>query len=1108
MRKSLLKPKKEKTTQEKERSKSPERSGLDDSKDSKEQKGGINKESNKDEMGNEMSNETNNESRKKITFKRTGDKKGFNRSNNETPRIIGTYVNEKEVSYNMRDNLNGILKTHLETEEVVKLGTKTHELEFRIGKYRPRGGMSSGEGKGYIFDAYIPRLIFNRMIKYYHERYGKVDMNENISLDVIYDETFRVSVTGQSLVNSKNEVELYCKTNKLRNPIFMEKVQVQKTDNLDWGYRITSSHEGPVNSEIQRAKLIQAVEDRTVSKFYRYKYRYSYNISDQIRVDFTIVKETPPGGMAGTLVMSKTLAQREMYQVEVEFIGSDYSVKNLERHMYEPLKELISLYNGNKGSHEPISESHSRMVLQKYLELSVGVKMSNEEIMQKPTTGKFLAMDVEALTRQNFNLIRNDYMVTLKADGEHYLLYMKPGMGIYLINNRLSVSQVVLNEIKDKEISKTIEGMGECIYDGELIEYEGKIRYLIFDCFYYGGVDKRDLPLYDKVGGKYVINDKSRIHYIKELMKVVTNEILSDELAIEEKVYYPMNKINRFFKQLVTDGRYVLNEDETPYNIDGLILMKANEGYPKVIYDNGRIIKRGSLDDERISPILKWKPVEFLSIDFMVKFMENNKIQRINGVDYMVMTLESAYGNKIYPFEPSCYRVKDYNKLYMPMTKGQPQMISREGYRVDNETLGHVIKNKDVLEFVWIPDRSFGSDYWGVWFPIKYREDKTQNGFPNNYKKVADRTWMAIHDKQILPENLMDPFGQNMTSPQLNMGYYQNENRDSMIELRNIHNGIKSVLIFLAIKQSGGGNKSRRLMDLASGRLGDLGKMLGINYVFGVEYDEGNLKAGDGSAYGRYREMIDKSFLSDRRDMTTIDLIQGDMRELFSENKVSNESIFNYIMKNRLGENKESFGIVSCQFAMHYACDSEEHLDNFMRNVSENLAPDGYFIATTFDGDKILNALNNSDKTDENGQPVLIGRDEDKKIMWSIASPVKYRKLENVGQKIIVFNKTIKEEEEVEYLVNFEYVVEVAKKYNMYPGRLSIGKYNLPLDGGYGLGNFTEAYTEDFMDLVGETVYPKGSPRYKELDKSYQNIPNDIKRYSKFSSFLILRKQS
>ena len=110
---------------------------------------------------------------------------------------------------------------------------------------------------------------------------------------------------------------------------------------------------------------------------------------------------------------------------------------------------------------------------------------------------------------------------------------------------------MVFNLVEDKEISKTIEGMGECIYDGELIEYEGKIRYLIFDCFYYGGVDKRDLPLYDKVGGKYVINDKSRIHYIKELMKVVTNEILSDELAIEEKVYYPMNKINRFFKQLV-----------------------------------------------------------------------------------------------------------------------------------------------------------------------------------------------------------------------------------------------------------------------------------------------------------------------------------------------------------------------------------------------------------------------------------------------------------------------------------------------------------------------------------------------------------------------------
>jgi len=1053
--------------------------------------------------------ETDNSSTGKLSFKK---KKIITPSMNENDskkivfkKSLGTFVNEKDVSYSMNENMMNFLKNHMGNEDVYKLGSKTHELEFRIGTFEKKRDTTE-----YRFESYIPRINFNRMIQHYHDKYEKLNMTENISLDIIYDDSFRVTVTGQSLVNSKNEIELFCKTNKVRNPVFMEKQQVKSSNNPDWNYRLTSSHEAPINDELLKVKLIQAVEDKTVSKFYRYKYRYSYNISDQARIDFTILKETPrDAGMTGTLVSSRTLAQKEKYQVEMEFTGSDFSIENLHKQLYKPLSELLSLYNGTKGSHEPISESHATIILQKYLDLALGMKISKELIMQKPTTTKFLAMDVEALTRQNFGLIRNDYMVTVKADGEHYMLYIHPEMGIYLINNRLNVSQVNLSDLdaknKESENRKKIEKLGECIYDGELIEYEGKVRFMIFDCFFYGGKDIRDLPLYDKVGGKYEPNENSRIYYIKELIKIISNDNLSDELAIEEKIYYQLNKISKFFRQYSNDGRYVLNDDEFPYYIDGLIFMKVTESYPKITFSEGRFKKNGSLDDPNVSPILKWKPAEFLSIDFRVNFgVGTPKIQKINGVDYMIMTLEAAYGNKIHTFEPSCYRVKDYNLLYMPLTKGQPQLIAKPGYRVEEETIGHVIRNKDILEFVWIPDRSFGTDYWGIWFPIKYREDKTQNGFPNNYKKVSDKTWMAIHDKQITPENLMEPF----EKIELNMGYYQNESRDTSIDLRNIHNAIKSVLIFLAIKQSGGGNRSKRLMDLATGRLGDLQKMTGINYVFGVEYDEANLKAGDASAYGRYRQMIDNSYSNDRSENLKIDLIQGDMRQLFSDNKASNESVFNYIMKEKLGNNRESFGIVSCQFAMHYACDSEEHLDNFMRNVSENLATDGYFIATTFDGEKILNALNNSDKTDDSGQPTLVGKDEEKKVVWSISSPVRYNRLENVGQKVMVFNKTISDEEQIEYLVNFEYIIEVAKKYNLYPGRLSYGKYNLPLDGSYGYGSFTEAYTEDFLKMVSESVYSKESPRYMELNKSFQKIPTDIKRYSKFSSFLILRKQT
>ena len=1017
-------------------------------------------------------------------------------------------VKEKGISFDMKEDLEQFLNSHLETELIENMDPNKHELEFRIGSYFQRG-------KSQVFDAYVSRLNFNRMIKYYHEKYERVKMEESVNLDVIVDDTFRVTVGGDNLNSSKTEVEFFCRTNKLRNPTFLEKVQIVKSDNPDWHYRLTSSQESPITNRTQQLKLIGQVEDKSVSKFYRYKHRYSYFPSDEIRVDFTVIKETPYGRNAGTLVSSRTLAQREKYQVELEYIGINFSVENLTKVVQKHLNNLIHLYNGTKGSDRTIIESHSDLILSRYLEMGLGRRLTKEQIYQKPTTTKFLAVDVEALTRENFNRILTDYMVTLKADGEHYLLYCDKEYGFYLINNRLSVSPVSLNVPSNTQdanrFKEKISELGNCLFDGELVEHDGKTRFLIFDCFFFNGRDVRDFPLYARTGNKYVANEQSRIYYIKQLTSVIENDLLKDHLVIEEKNYYHISRVGRFFKRESSDSdKWVMDEDSSPYYIDGLIYMPISEGYPKVQMRGGRIIKTSSLDDpENVSPILKWKPAEFLSVDFRVKFQLNGdntpKIIKRDGKDYQVMTLESAYGNKIYPFEPTCYRVKDYNITYIQLKGGQPVLQERDGYRVEEDTLGHVIRNNDILEFVWIPDRSWGSDYWGMWFPIKYREDKTSNGFPNNYRKVADRTWLAIHDRQILPDNLMDPTGQQYPSPQLDLGYYQNKNRDVLPHLRNIHNAIKSVLLFLSIKQSG--SRSRRLMDLATGRGGDFGKWAGINYALGIEFDEANLKSGDASAFARYRKMIEASYRNDRRSQFTMDLIQGDMREPFDEGRISSESIFNHILKERLNRNRESFGIISCQFAIHYACDTEEHIDTFFKNVSENLAPNGYFIATAFDGSRVLNDLQTSDKLDEDGQPVLIGKSGNS-IVWSIAAPVKYRTLENVGQKIMVFNKTIKDEEEVEYLVNFNYLIEVARKYRLFPGQLSFGKHTLPMDGGYGIGGFSDIYEDNFLKLVGDTTFPKGSPKYRDLSESYSKIPLDVKRYSKYSSYLILRKQT
>jgi hypothetical protein len=887
-------------------------------------------------------------------------------------------------------------------------------------------------------------------------------------------------------------IRFFYSTNKLRETEFMEKHQLRTTDNPDWYFRTTSSSEDPITNKSKILQYTKQIEDQTISKFYRYKYRYSFKLSNKVRLDLTLVKEARE--KTGTLAASGTLDRRnkEKYQIELEYTGKDFSVPKLVENLYPHIADLLNVY---KNTLLPISQSQNDLIITKYLQFSTGAERLSREDLRLFSTSKFLAMEVEALTRQNLDTIWNDYHVTVKADGEHFLLYINPEYGAFLINNRLETSPVLIKDkVKDLVTS-------ESIWDGELVEYQGRKRFLLFDCFFFEGKDLRDKPLFskDKSKDRYTVDEDCRFYYVKVLTGRVNNELLSNELLIEAKDYFTINQIKRFFDE---GNQFRFRENDFPYNIDGLIFTPSQEKYPKITHRSGRFIKVGSLDNDDISPILKWKPPAYMSVDFRVKF--SHKVD-INNQTYHVFFLESAYHRSIHPFEPSSYRVKGYNLAYIPLTDGLPKITKDFRYRVEEDSVGHIIKNKDVVEFIWMKDDRFGKDYWGRWFPIKYRDDKTQIGFPNNFKKVADRTWLAINDTQITGQILM----KMKPSIQLNMGYYQKGRADrskTMPHLRDIHNAIKSIMIHLSVRNAQ--DKNDRLLDLATGRGGDIGKWIGIKYALGIEFDESNLKAGKQSAYSRYSEKIDKWYQMDRAPYLKLDLIQGNMGQLMDDQNFSQEAIYNHILKNAI-RRPYNFGIVSCQFAIHYIWDTEEHIDNFFRNVSKNLAPNGYFIATTFNGEKIFTDLKNSRKADDPADklPRVTGKNSDGELVWDISSVKPLGKnLENFGQKIRVLNKTIKDDPEIEYLVNFPYLLEVAQKHGLFPAHLWFEKTTLPLDGSYGLSDFGDLYGTDFLRLVKNTkVYSE--QMYKRLEGAFTRISTHEKKFSKYNSLIVLKKQ-
>jgi hypothetical protein len=127
----------------------------------------------------------------------------------------------------------------------------------------------------------------------------------------------------------------------------------------------------------------------------------------------------------------------------------------------------------------------------------------------------------------------------------------------------------------------------------------------------------------------------------------------------------------------------------------------------------------------------------------------------------------------------------------------------------------------------------------------------------------------------------------------------------------------------------------------------------------------------------------------------------------------------------------EGFDVCSIQFAIHYMFETQETLQNFLQNVSEVTKEGGYFIGTSYDGEKLFNMLKN---VKENESKVIMSDDGagGKKKIWELIK--RYDRSEfndddsSVGYAVDVFqesiNKTIRE-----YLVNYTYLTRTLENY-------------------------------------------------------------------------------
>jgi mRNA (guanine-N7-)-methyltransferase len=171
--------------------------------------------------------------------------------------------------------------------------------------------------------------------------------------------------------------------------------------------------------------------------------------------------------------------------------------------------------------------------------------------------------------------------------------------------------------------------------------------------------------------------------------------------------------------------------------------------------------------------------------------------------------------------------------------------------------------------------------------------------------------------------------------------YQKDRQSSSIANIRTFHNQVKSELLAEASNHliESYGVKNIRLLDLAVGRGGDIQKWYynKIMNVVGFDIDEASIQ----EARKRYGEFIATLKRKHVKYLPRYEFYVMDLSLPENLDKI----------KNILQAKK--FDIVSCQFAIHYFFREKSALDTLFNIIQSYIAPHGFFVATTMNGDKL-----------------------------------------------------------------------------------------------------------------------------------------------------------
>lgn len=725
---------------------------------------------------------------------------------------------------------------------------------------------------------------------------------------------------------------------------------------------------------------------------------------DLFRIDFSMVKSRPENSKQS---IKDVIKQQPKYELEVEFA-------NKKTMLEDPLivKEFLRILTVISQAFYESPFLLSNADIQKYVE---EFRMSSNTFYNPVTLKRnHISLDTP-------NNISKGYTVTVKADGDRAALYVARDRKVLKIPT--TVDQLVWTGITALDDSH----VGDFI-DGEYIS--DKNLFCIFDVCRFRNRDIKSLPLMTTDEDMIKNPLKSRLGcarlFVDDLKTQFAMNPSSTPLRVETKLFLAGDGevMEQAIKTILTT--------EFEYNTDGLIFTPRTTGIAP------SSARRGYTWVHEY----KWKPPSHNSIDFLVRFTDENVLDPVTGnpvkkgnlfvsktvgedIVYPRQTMNGEYvppklpedlqklsqtNTRVpAPFQPSAPRDPDAYIIYIPVdAKGQP--MDQNGERVEDNTI--IECSFDIEKYGWTVMRTrYEKTY-------KYRVLKEPNY--GNDIKVAEDNWTSIHIP--VSETMLTTFVSNPPDPTAeDDAYYRDDLKRTSREFEEVykfHNRIKDGLFSANVK------KDDTLLELACGRGGDMHKWkrTHASKVVAMDISLSNIESPKQGAVVRYlKEKADKP----HEYLPPVLYVQGDMTEypLFEQEDrympilTGAQTAPTEYLAQFEGLNK--FDSISCQFAMHYACQSEEIFRAFAKNIQKY--GKNIFFGTCSDGQAIYSLLlGKMSHIFTNGKTVVgeYTKQYTDRETWT----------DEFGMPVKVYLESF-EKPSVEYLVPFGKITDIMKEY-------------------------------------------------------------------------------